>query len=70
MGAVVIKCSKTGAEVPTGIEMEQPIFDIAVLSGARLRRCPSCGGTHTWDKKDARIKQLATLPAPTPPLLT
>lgn len=57
MGTIVIKCAKTGADVPTGVAMEQRVFEIAVLVGKRLMRCPSCGGSHTWGKKDARIKE-------------
>lgn len=56
MGQVVIKCPKTGKEVPTGFEMSAEAFASNTLSGNQLGKCPECGGAHVWNKSDARVK--------------
>jgi hypothetical protein len=56
-GIIVINCPKSGAEVPTGVEMERKLFEIAIIGVRRLQSCPACGRFHTWNKEDARIKE-------------
>lgn len=57
MPMVMIKCPKTGKDVPTGIAMDKKSFDTSQMSGNRLR-CPHCGDTHVWNKSDAYIPPL------------
>jgi len=53
MAAVMIKCPVIGKAVPTGIAMDQKSFESSVMSNNTFGPCPACGGSHTWDKKDA-----------------
>ncbi len=52
---VSITCPTKRALVPTGLEMTEPDFAIALLRGRLLEACPACGGPHVWQKKDARL---------------
>lgn len=56
MAQVVIKCPRTGKWVPTGIDMDAASFAGANMSGNSFGPCPACGASHTWDKKDAKLK--------------
>ena len=51
MPVLMIKCPKTGKEVPTGVAMDQMSFRTAKLSNNSVG-CPHCGGSHVWGKKD------------------
>lgn len=53
MASVMIKCPKTGKEVRTGIGVAQKEF----FETASFIECPHCGERHTWEKKDAWIKE-------------
>jgi endogenous inhibitor of DNA gyrase (YacG/DUF329 family) len=55
MGMVVIKCPKTGKVIPTGVGMDKASFQTSSMSNNTVS-CPACGGTHTWDKKDAWVQ--------------
>jgi len=54
MGVLMVRCPETGAEVSTGIEIDQESF-------ARLPdklaswKCPLCGREHPWLKCDAKF---------------
>ena len=48
---VAIRCPRTGQEVPTGIVTD--ISNFATLpKGETPLRCPACGHTHMWSRKD------------------
>lgn len=53
MPNLMIKCPGTGKLVGTGIAIDKASFDNPTnqMSGNSIR-CPACGQTHTWDKKD------------------
>lgn len=57
MPMVMIKCPKTGKDVPTGIAMDRTSFESSDMSDNKLR-CPHCGETHAWNKKDAWVQPL------------
>lgn len=50
---VMIKCPKTEESVNTGMAMDEGSFASATISRNSFSPCPSCGGSHTWDKADA-----------------
>ena len=51
---VVIRCPRTGREVPTGVVTD--IHDFASLpKGKTELRCPACGATHVWSREDALL---------------
>ncbi len=56
MARVLIECPVTRHQVWTGMEMDQPEFDSATISGESFR-CPACGQTHTWEKYDAALER-------------
>jgi hypothetical protein len=50
MGIIMIRCSATGQDVSTGIEMA----DVDQLPSVRATMlCPACGRVHDWIKNDA-----------------
>jgi hypothetical protein len=51
---VIIRCPATGCEVPTGLVTDLSKLDNLPRDGADLR-CPSCGRTHVWSRKDALL---------------
>lgn len=55
MGTVMIKCPDTGKMLSTGIGMDKASFASASLSKNGVK-CPHCGKTHIWDKKDAWVQ--------------
>lgn len=52
---LMIRCSKTGRLVPTGVSMDKPSFISSKLAGDALQ-CPECGLLHRWTKADARLE--------------
>lgn len=52
MPMLMIKCPKTGKPVPTGINMPQESLDSSTLESNTIGRCPACGESHTWGKRD------------------
>jgi hypothetical protein len=57
MPLIVITCRKTGRNVSTDMATDRRAWDQLPLAwtGAPFR-CPQCGETHAWTKKDARIE--------------
>ena len=51
----MIKCPRTGRAIATGIGMSRDTFKTSTLTHNSVR-CPACGQTHTWDKKDAWVQ--------------
>jgi len=54
MGVIMIRCPRTGHDIPTGIEMSSRDFQRAPVFFARVR-CPACGGEHEWFAQDAWV---------------
>jgi hypothetical protein len=54
MGVVMIRCPRTGHEIPTGIEMSAAEFQRAPVFFARVR-CPVCDREHEWFAKEAWV---------------
>jgi hypothetical protein len=54
MGAIMIRCPRSGHEIPTGIEMVPLDFQHAPVFFARVR-CPICLEEHEWFAKDAWV---------------
>jgi hypothetical protein len=54
MGAVMIRCPRTGREIPTGLEMEASAFRHAPVFFSRVY-CPVCRCMHEWFAKDAWV---------------
>lgn len=52
MGVVVMRCPRTGREVPTGTELERDEFH-ALKPMIHRMRCPACGSEHVWSKGTA-----------------
>jgi hypothetical protein len=53
MVAVMIRCPKTGVEIPTGFGVDDPAeFAMTIYAGLGVR-CRSCGSWHAWSKDDA-----------------
>jgi hypothetical protein len=51
---VVIRCPKTGEEVPTGIMVD--IEQLHTLPKNRMPLlCPACGEEHQWSAEDALL---------------
>jgi predicted RNA-binding Zn-ribbon protein involved in translation (DUF1610 family) len=57
MVLIVITCQKTGRKVSTEMVADRLAWDRLppAWTGAPFR-CPQCGETHAWTKKDARIE--------------
>jgi hypothetical protein len=54
MAVVMIKCPRTGHDIPTGIEMTRTEFARAPVFFARVY-CPRCRCQHEWFAKDAWV---------------
>jgi endogenous inhibitor of DNA gyrase (YacG/DUF329 family) len=63
MGAVMIKCPKSGRAVSTGIEIERDTFD-QLPNVSSAMNCPACGSHHVWHKADAWIDDGPSGPKP------
>ncbi|MGH6890181.1 MAG: hypothetical protein ACREHF_13470 [Rhizomicrobium sp.] len=57
MPMVMIKCPKTGKEVPTGIAMDKKSFESSEMANNKLH-CPHCKEMHVWNKADAWVPPL------------
>jgi hypothetical protein len=53
MGVVVMRCPRTGREVPTGTEIERDEFQNLKPVIHRMR-CPACGSEHVWSRGTAQ----------------
>jgi len=63
MGAVMIRCPRTGRAVATGIETEPSIFRGLPRVSARLH-CPVCGEEHAWSVEEAWLCEPTLVPRP------
>lgn len=61
MGAVMIRCPRTGDAVSTAIETEASVFSRLPDVRARMR-CPSCGEEHTWSASEAWLGDPSLVP--------
>jgi hypothetical protein len=52
MGAVMIRCPKTGRAVSTEIETEPSVFSQLPAVAARMH-CPLCAEDHIWTAREA-----------------
>jgi endogenous inhibitor of DNA gyrase (YacG/DUF329 family) len=55
MGTVMIKCPTTGKAISTGMGADKASFESSNFSQNGVK-CPACGKTHVWDKKDAWVQ--------------
>jgi hypothetical protein len=55
MGAVTIRCPRTGRAVSTEIETEAADFSRLPAVVARMR-CPLCGDEHSWTASEAWLE--------------
>ena len=60
MADIVIKCPATGETVATGLTMEADEFDRTDDIGMHTFQCPACDEAHTWNKRDAYLRNSAT----------
>jgi hypothetical protein len=51
----MIRCPKTQRPIPTGIAADPAAYETLTLEGNSVK-CPACGETHVWDKKDAFLE--------------
>jgi hypothetical protein len=61
MGAVMIRCPRTGRAVSTEIETEPADFRRLPRVEARLR-CPLCGEEHVWTASEAWLQEPTLVP--------
>ena len=54
MGIVMIKCPRTGRDIPTGIVADRAAFNAAPVFFARAH-CPLCRVEHEWFAADAWV---------------
>lgn len=59
MADIVIKCPVTGETVATGMTIEPDQFEDADL-GMNTFQCPACDQVHTWNKRDAFLRESET----------
>lgn len=57
MATVIMTCPTTGKDVSTGFDIDKRSWDepTNTMTGNSFQ-CPACGTMHTWDKKDARLR--------------
>ena len=60
MGAVMIRCPRTGRAVSTEIETEPSVFSRLPEVAGRMR-CPDCGQEHRWSASQAWLLEQPTL---------
>ena len=53
--AVMMKYASAGKPVNTRLFMSKYAFQKAIILGRKVR-CPHCGQTHVWSKKDAILQ--------------
>jgi hypothetical protein len=56
MGAVMIRCPRTGHAVSTAIETEPAVFSRLPCVAARMH-CPVCGEEHVWTAREAWLEE-------------
>lgn len=55
MPNVVIRCPKTQAIVPVGIQMDLASWKTSQMENNAVG-CPACGETHVWGKANAWLQ--------------
>ena len=63
MGAVMIRCPRTGRAVSTAIETEPSVFSRLPEVAARMI-CPLCAEEHVWTAKEAWLEEPTLVPVP------
>jgi len=61
MGAVMIRCPRTGRAVSTAIETEPSVFNRLPDVPSRMR-CPLCGEEHIWSAREAWLGEPTLVP--------
>ena len=61
MGAVMIRCPRTGRAVSTEIETEPSVFSRLPEVAGRMR-CPDCGEEHIWSASEAWLEEPTLVP--------
>lgn len=56
MGMVMIRCPRTGREIPTGIRTEPSRFACTPVFFADTD-CPACGQRHQWFAREAWVAE-------------
>ena len=56
MGAVMIRCPRTGRAVSTEIETEPSVFSRLPEVAGRMR-CPDCGEEHIWTRQRGWLQE-------------
>ena len=56
MGAVMIRCPRSGRAVSTEIETEPSVFSRLPEVAGRMR-CPVCGDEHIWSASEAWLEE-------------
>ena len=55
MGRVTVRCSTTGDELATDIEIDEKSFRIATFDDRQIK-CPACNAWHRWTTRDAFLR--------------
>jgi hypothetical protein len=59
MALIVIKCPKSGEDVPTGMATDRTAWDrLPPLWVGEPFLCPTCRKVHRWTKEDAWLEDL------------
>ena len=61
MGAVMIRCPRTGRAVSTEIETEPSVFSRLPEVAGRMQ-CPDCGDEHVWSASEAWLQEPTLVP--------
>ena len=61
MGAVMIRCPRTGRAVSTEIETEPSVLSRLPEVASRMH-CPLCGEEHVWTASEAWIEEPTLVP--------
>ena len=56
MGAVMIRCPRTGRAVSTAIETEPAVFSRLPEVAGRMQ-CAECGEEHVWSASEAWLSE-------------
>ncbi|NOJ40818.1 hypothetical protein [Bradyrhizobium australiense] len=56
MGAVMIKCPRTGEAIPTGMKADRESFRRSPVFFARTF-CSSCQSNHEWFAREAWVRE-------------
>lgn len=61
MGMLMIKCPKSGQEIPTGIQIDPERFRASPVFFSRSR-CPVCHIDHPWFAREAWVREPSIRP--------